>query len=157
MYDGIVASERDLTREPIDRAVWKTHPISPPVRHGYTEDSLRAVVADTKARGANRGRAAYKLAWLHRTESKIPILLSALHVNDISLLHLPAESFIEYQLRAQQRKPDRFVATAAYGDGGPWYIPIAKAYPQGGYEVSVAFCDPGVDEIMTRGIERLLS
>ena len=126
------------------------------MRSGYTEDSLRSIVADKKARGAIRGRAAYKLAWLRRTQSKVPILLSALQVNDISMLHLPAESFVEYQLRAQRHKPDRFVATAAYGDGGPWYIPTEKAYPQGGYEVTVAFCDPAIDAILTGGIERLL-
>ena len=77
-------------------------------------------------------------------------------MNGISLLHLPAEAFLEYQLRAQQMQPDRFVATAAYGDGGPWYIPIKNAYPQGGYEVSVANCSNAVDEILTRGILEVL-
>ena len=45
--------------------------------------------------------------------------------------------------RRRRSAPKRFVATAAYGDGGPWYIPTQEAYPDGGYEVSVAFCDPG--------------
>ena len=53
-------------------------------------------------------------------------------------MHLPAECFVEYQLRAQQLASSRFIATAAYGDGGPWYIPIKEAYPQGGYEVDIA-------------------
>ena len=157
VYDGIVASEENLEREPIGRITWRTHPVTPPVRNGYTEQSLLATLTDKKTAGSHRGRAAYKLAWLRRTERKVPILLSTLGVNNISLLHLPAECFIEYQLRAQRRTPDRFVATAAYGDGGPWYIPVEKAYPQGGYEVTVAFCDPKVDPIITSGIENLLS
>ncbi len=49
-----------------------------------------------------------------------------------------------------------FVATAAYGDGGPWYVPTRDAYPQGGYEVSVAFCGPKVDDVLTRGIASLV-
>lgn len=73
-------------------------------------------------------------------KKKIPITLSALHLNQTSLVHFPAESFIEYQLRAQSMTPDRFVACATYGDGGPWYIPTKESYPQGGYEVSVAWC-----------------
>ena len=77
-------------------------------------------------------------------------------MNDIKTLHLPAESFIEYQLRAQSIQPDQFIATAAYGDGGPWYIPVAEEYPAGGYEVSVAFCDPGIDAVMTQGMKSLL-
>ena len=96
------------------------------------------------------------LSWLRRLEKKTPIVLSSLSVNDISLLHLPAECFIEYQLRAQRLQPDRFVATAAYGDGGPWYIPVKEEYPNGGYEVSVAFCEPQVDPILGKAIESLL-
>ena len=97
------------------------------------------------------------MAWLDRCAAHgPPIILSGLHVNGISALHLPAESFIEYQLRAQQQAPDRFVACAAYGDGGPWYIPTKEAFPQGGYEVSVAWCDPAIDDVLTQGIEKVL-
>src|SRR4029077_17883228 len=70
--------------------------------------------------------------------------------------HLPAECFVEYQLRAQQLASSRFVATAAYGDGGPWYIPVKEAYPQGGYEVTVANCSDAVDDLLTTGIGKLL-
>jgi hypothetical protein len=94
------------------------------------------------------------LGWIDRLEKQIPIALSALHINDISLLHLPAECFVEYQLRAQELGASRFVATAAYGDGGPWYIPTKEAYPQGGYEVSVANCGEAVDDILTRASGR---
>ena len=97
------------------------------------------------------------MAWLQRLDQKQPILLSSLTINDVSLLHLPSECFIEYQLRSQQLISNRFVATAAYGDGGPWYIPTKEAYPQGGYEVSVAFCEPEVDDELTAAIRSLIS
>ena len=45
---------------------------------------------------------------------------------------------------------------AAYGDGGPWYIPVAEEYPNGGYEVSVAFCEPEVDTVLTEAMGILL-
>jgi hypothetical protein len=83
-------------------------------------------------------------------------VLSALHVNDVTLLHLPAESFVEYQLRAQELAPKRFVAVAAYGDGGTWYVPTQEAFPQGGYEVSVANSAASMDSLMSRGIRELL-
>ena len=104
-----------------------------------------------------RNRPAFELAWLQRVEKKIPIVLSSLQINDICLLHLPGESFLEYQLRAQQLAGGRFVATAAYGDGGPWYIPVKEEYPAGGYEVSVAFCSPEVDDELTMGMRGLLT
>ncbi len=90
---------------------------------------------------ASRSRPAYEIALKQRSPDK-PIVLSALHLGPVVLLHLPGECFVEYQLRAQSLAPDRFVAVAAYGDGGPWYVPVKEEYPHGGYEVSVAFCDP---------------
>ena len=96
------------------------------------------------------------LGFLRRCERKQPITLSALHVNQTTLLHLPSECFVEYQLRAQQLQPSRFVATAAYGDVGTWYVPVKEEYPNGGYEPSVAFSDPGIDDLLTRGMEQVL-
>ena len=92
-----------------------------------------------------------RIAWIQRIAARTTIVLSALHVNEAALLHLPAECFVEYQLRAQQSQPDRFVAIAAYGDGGPWYIPVKEEYPKGG-EVSVANCSDAVDDILAHGM-----
>ena len=155
VYDGIVASEKGLKPEPVGEVRWQTADILPPARATPRADELATAVADKKNALAGRNRPALQLAWLRRLQKKTPIVLSALHVNALTLLHLPAESFIEYQLRAQEAQPKRFVAVAAYGDGGPWYIPTKEEYPHGGYEVSVAFCDPEVDAIMTQGMRKL--
>ena len=64
---------------------------------------------------------------------------------------------MEYQLRAQQVRPDCFVATSAYGDGGPWYIPVKEEYPNGGYELSVTFCSAEIDRMLMDGIGYLLA
>jgi hypothetical protein len=156
IYDGIVASEKSLKPEPIAAVSWKTHEILPPTNPVFVADKLRAMVANKQNVPANRIRPAMTLGWMQRVENRTPIVLSALHVDDIALLHLPAECFVEYQLRAQQLAPGRFVATAAYGDGGPWYIPVKEEYPNGGYEVSVANCSDEVDSILSAGIRDLL-
>src|SRR5439155_24245174 len=122
----------------------------------FAPDKLREMLANQQNAAANRIRPAMTLGWIDRLEKQIPIVLSALHLGGISLLHLPAECFVEYQLHAQQMAAGRFLATAAYGDGGPWYIPVKEAYPQGGYEVSVANCSDAVDEILTGGIKAML-
>lgn len=155
VYDGIVASEQNMTRQPVADAEWRTTKILPPARKTLNAEQLAAAISNRQNPVAGRNRPAYELAWLQRLEKKIPIVLSSLRINDISLLHLPAECFLEYQLHAQELNPGRFVATAAYGDGGPWYIPTKDAYPNGGYEVSVAFCDPEVDDELSAGIRVL--
>ena len=156
VYDGIVAADSDLKREPVDTAEWRTADILPTPRRSLNASQLAAAIANKQNAVVGRNRPAFELAWLQRVEAKIPIVLSCLQINDISMLHLPAESFVEYQLRAQELAPGRFVATAAYGDGGPWYIPVKDAYPQGGYEVSVAFSEPEIDDDLTAGIRKIV-
>ncbi len=156
IYDGMVASEKQLKPEPVGTVSWKSYDILPPARGIFNEEDLKKKISNKANSVVNRNRPSYTLAWIQRLQKKIPITLSSLQMNDIKTLHLPAESFIEYQLRAQSIQPDQFIATAAYGDGGPWYIPIAEEYPTGGYEVSVAFCDPKVDDVMTQGMKSLL-
>ena len=72
------------------------------------------------------------------------------------LLHLPGESFIEYQLFAQQQCPDAFVATASYGDGGTGYIPLENSFAEGGYEPTQAFAAPESEKAMKETIAELL-
>ena len=157
MLSGIVASEAKLDPQTIESIRWETHDIFPPVDKRFDEEILMRQISDSNQRVVSRSRPSYTVAWIRRVKAMLPITLSSLHVNDVSLLHLPSECFVEYQLRVQAAVPDRFVACAAYGDGGPWYIPTADAYPQGGYAVRVAWCDPAVDQILSGGIKDLLS
>lgn len=156
VYDGIVASESKLERAPVKSLAWKTAEILPPARSSLHAQAIEMQISTKTNSVVNRNRPAYQLSWLRRLEKKIPIVLSSLHLGDVTLLHLPAESFIEYQLRAQGFAKNNFVCTAAYGDGGPWYIPVKEEYPNGGYEVSVAFCEPDIDDVMTEGMKRIL-
>lgn len=157
ILDGIVAAEKTLVPEAIESIRWETEDILPPVNPVFDEEQLMRQISDKKQRVVNRNRPSYTVAWIRRIQAKLPITLSSMHVNNISLLHLPSESFIEYQLRAQASAPNRFVACAAYSDGGPWYIPTADAYPQAGYAVSVAHCASSMDPILSGGIQSLLS
>lgn len=157
IYDGITGSEARLRPEPIRALHWSTCDILPPPSPNFDEAALLKQIADRSQPVVNRNRPAFTVAWIRRYKKGIPLTLCALHVNDVSILHLPGECYVEYQLRAQKAAPGRFVACAAYGDGGPWYIPTAEAYPQGGYSVSVAWCGPQVDHMLTEGIKRLLA
>ena len=157
MFDGITTSNATLKPELIRSFAWETEDILPPLDPRFNEEQLLVGIRNKTNRVVARNRPSYTVAFIRRLKEGIPITLSSLHVNDISMLHLPAESFIEYQLRAQAIAPNRFVACAAYGDGGPWYIPVKEAYPQGGYAVGVAWCSPQIDPLMSNGIQTLLS
>lgn len=157
IYTALVASEQDLRAQRLERVAWQTRDVLLAPRATFNEGSLMAKVQKKDNALADRIRPAMMLSFLRRCERKEPITLSALHANQTTLLHLPAECFVEYQLRAQASAPEQFVATAAYGDGGPWYIPTEEAYPQGGYEVTVAFSESTTDGTLSKGSRELLA
>ncbi len=156
LHAAMVAAGKKLRPAPLEKISWATHDLLPEVNPVFTEAGELAEVRNAANAASNRIRPAMRVSWIRRVEAEIPVVLSALHLDGITLLHLPAESFVEYQLRAQSLAPDRFVATAAYGDGGTWYVPTKEAFPQGGYEVSVANSAPETDDLLDAGMRDLL-
>jgi len=151
LNDAMTEAGAKLQPKPLNSVVWKTEKLKPEGRTTPTMEEIEAKIHRKGTRTADRNRNAFRLTWLKRCEKDDPLTLSALHLNDdVTLLHLPAEVFVEYQLAAQKAASGKFVAIAAYGDDGPWYIPNAEAYPQGGYEVSVAFSEPGIDALLSQ-------
>ncbi len=104
------------------------------------EKQLRSTNVTTATRGA-----ASRLAFLRRCEAGRKIEVGCLGLNGARILHLPGELFVEYQLAAKGARPDAFVAMAAYGDYGPWYIGTARSYDEGGYETSPSATNVGPD------------
>lgn len=116
------------------------------------EENLK-VVADVKETKVKRTIAALKLAWAQKREQVVDV--SCLDLGAASILNLPGEAFIEYQLAAQEMRPDIFVCVASYGDGGPGYIPTDKAFTEGGYEPTGAFSPPN-EGLLISTISKLL-
>lgn len=142
----------------LDSIRWTTSPFHFKPREDLDLDQIRAIATDPKASVNARNHAAMTYGWLTRCAKKRPILLGRLDLaDDVSILHLPAETFVEYQLTAQKVRPARFLATAAYGDGGPWYIPLTRSYDEGGYEPSASFVSPSTEADYHKAIAELLS
>jgi len=86
------------------------------------------------------------------------INLQCMALKKARILFMPGELFVEYQLAAKGMRPDLFVTMAAYGDGGPGYIPTAIAFEQGGkdYEYRVTYMKPEVEKILMKAMSKLL-
>jgi len=156
MHRGMVAANALLRPEPITSVEWRTQEIRPLPNPALLTAALRELVQKQPTTLVSRLRPAYKLASVRRWENQVPFVLSALHVNETVLLHLPAEPFIAYQLAAQTMRAGRPVAVAAYGDGGPWYLPTQREFPGGGYEVEHAFCAPATEDLLLGAMKQLL-
>ena len=95
------------------------------------------------------------LTYLRRHERPIPV--TCLHFGaEAAILHLPGETFIEYQLHAQAARPGAFMAVAGYGDLGPGYITLERSFAEGGYEPTDAFVSSASEAILRAAIDRVL-
>jgi hypothetical protein len=157
MLQAMTTAWKQTLRKPVKSIQWRYLAVKFPPRSeaSFGEVQSQKVLADVKASTARRNNAAFQLSWLKRI--KVPIEINCLDFDGSILnLFLPGEAFIEYQLSAQQLRPDAIVNVAAYGDGGPGYIPTAKAYLEGGYEPTVALCGPESEELLVQAIRQLL-
>ena len=122
-----------------------------PVRKSLDEETILQKLTDESLDRKKRVFAARELAWVRRAKSRHRIRLSCLRVGPVSILHMPGELCVEYQLAAQKMVPGQFVLMAAYGDDGMGYICTEIAYSQGGYETTYVSprgsqCRTGSDE-----------
>jgi hypothetical protein len=124
-------------------------------REDLEREALEAVLKNPGTTTTDRNRSAMVLSWLDRVRDR-PVALGRLDLGAVRILFLPAETFVEYQLEAQAVEPDRPLLVAAYGDGGPWYIPLARSFAEGGYEPSVAWTSRGTESTYRAAITRLL-
>jgi hypothetical protein len=78
-------------------------------------------------------------------------------LNDrVAIVNLPGETFIEYQLHAQEARADAFVAVAGYGDLGTGYITLEGSSEEGGYEPVDAFVSEKSEKIMRAAIDKVV-
>lgn len=82
--------------------------------------------------------------------------VSSYRLGPATILHLPGEAFVEYQLYAQSLRPNDFVAVAAYGQLGTGYICTDKAFAEGGYEPTQSFVGPPTESLLKASIRQLL-
>jgi hypothetical protein len=159
LRDAMELSRRQITWQPADDMDWRVEPMHFEARHDarFTPAECQTVLADPTKSGGEQFLAASLLAWHDRIAGGAAVELSRLAIGPISIVHLPGEPFVQYQLWAQQCRPDRFVCVAGYGDCGMWYVPTDAAYGEtGAYEQTWAFAAP-CEQPLKNTIARLLS
>jgi hypothetical protein len=156
LYAGMEASVASTRLVPTERLQWRTVPLSLPLRTdaGYTVEDHRARMKSLKVSPARRARAATRIAFAERINT--PLDLSIMQIGRVHILHLPGECMVEFQLFAQQLKPEDFMAVAAYGDLGPGYICTEQAFPEGGYEPTASNVAPKSEHLLKEAITKLL-
>jgi hypothetical protein len=157
VHAGMVAAWNNTRREPISKLEWSVADVKFPLRtdEKFSPERLKTVVTNSDVSSQRRLIAAIILSWIQRNEK--PVELSCLRMGKTTILHLPGEPFIDYQLFSQAQRQEDFVCVAGYGDVGMGYIPLAESYVQGGYEPTMAFIAPDSEQLLKGKIQQLLA
>lgn len=160
IYQGMENAWKKTSKLPLSGTdfSWYSTPVTLPLGKHLVESDLRSVLQNDTISNISKLTAAKHLAWLQRTKEGHQIDISSLQLGNISILNLPGELFIEYQLEAQKLKPESKVCVAAYGEYGPGYIGTKIAYSQGGYETSerASRVSEDTEEVLLQAIRQVL-
>lgn len=126
LHDAMKAAWAATTKQPLTRASFHTTPVrlEPRDGPGWTIADLTKQLDAPKP--FHQCLAAMGLSWRKRVDAGQTIDIPVLDFGTSALLVLPGEAYVEYQLFAQQQRPDAFVVTAGYGEGATGYIPTEQ-------------------------------
>jgi hypothetical protein len=158
LYQGMVAAWKATKKTPVTDVAFRSAKLELEARtsEGFSEEALmKRLTTDPKPFG--QCLAALGLSWKHRVEAGKPIDLPVLDFGTAAVALLPAEAYVEYQLAAQKLRPDSFVLVAGYGECGPGYIPIERAWAENDGNLSDwSWVNPGSEKRMTAALAAAL-
>ena len=132
LLQGMRAAFAATTRHPIHNVEFRSVPLQLPLRNsGHLQKSELEAAVQNQDDPRRQELAALGLSWAQRVEAQQPIDVPAIDFGGAVLVLLPGEMYIEYQLLAQKLKPDQFVVVLGYGECGPGYVPIERAWEEG--------------------------
>jgi hypothetical protein len=154
IHSAMAAAWKATKKTPVREAAFRSVPHALEARStvGFSEEELlKRLKDDPKPFG--QCLAALGLSWKKRVEAGKPIDLPVLDFGHAVVTVLPAEAYVEYQLMAQAARPNAFVLVAGYGECGPGYIPVERAWKErDGNLTDWCWVPPGSQEVMETAI-----
>jgi|SRR5579883_128703 len=158
MYAAMSAAWKATKKVAVKDVNFRSVPLTLEVRtsDGFSEEVLLKRLK-TDPRPFGQCLAALGLSWKHRCDAGKPIDLPVLDFGNAAIALLPAESYVEFQLAAQKTRPNSFVLVAGYGECGPGYIPIERAWKENdGNLTDWCWVNPGSEKRMMEAIAKAL-
>lgn len=154
MADGMKRAWENTVKQKVEvkNVQWITVPLFLPYNPEVAKIEGQINKMNERLLTNNLGR----LGWFKRRLEGKSIEAACLVVSDARILFMPGELFVEYQLAAKSMASDKFVAMAAYGDYGPFYIGTKEAYSEGGYEIESSPVTADSEEYILNAIHTLL-
>jgi len=115
--------------------------------------AARAVLEDAKTPKPStfrpdRLRAQRTVTLNEMTESSRLTEVQTLRLKDTVIVGVPGEVFVELGLEIKHRSPAMYTLVLELANDAIGYLPTAKAFTEGGYEVSSSLYDPNAGDIL---------
>lgn len=158
LYEAMQASWKSTRRIPIKEITFRSTPLDLKFRKTdeYTEAAMRRVLNNQTASERDRVHAAMGLSTLKRLQDGHTIDLPCVDFGDAQIVLFPGESFVGYQLLAQQMIPDSFVMSIGYGECWTGYLPTQSAFQDNFNGHSWLWVAPGAEAQITAALKRVL-
>jgi neutral ceramidase len=126
---------------------WQQSP--PTAAEVESVQALQARLADLHRQGApvesvreanlrvRRALLALETARRRSEPGPIQVEIQAIQLGPVALLSLPVEPFAEIGVAIKDKSPFAATLVSGYSNGMVGYLPVARAYPEGGYEIWV--------------------
>ncbi|NUN96709.1 MAG: hypothetical protein HUU16_11105 [Candidatus Omnitrophica bacterium] len=158
MHDAMKAAWGVTQRKALDQLAFRTTPLrlEPRSDKGFSVEELEGRMKhDLLPFG--QCLAALGLSWRKRADAGHKLDVPAVDFGGAQLLLFPAEAYVEFQLAAQEARPDSFVLVMGYGECAPGYIPIDRAFEEGDTNLTDwCWVAPGSEGRMREAIGKVL-
>jgi hypothetical protein len=158
LYAGMLAAWQATQRVPLTKLEFRSTKvrIEPRRDAGFSSAELEAKLTPATP-PHERSLAAMGLSWRQRTDAGHELDLPLIDFGSAQLLLLPGEMYVEYQLAAQQMRPDSFVLVAGFGESATGYFPIERAWAEKDHNLDDwCWVAPGSEQPMLAAIRRVL-
>lgn len=122
------------------------------VRREGSEDEIRVSTALAVQAGMRADRAR-----LYHGKAHMDWQLQAIRIGSIALVCIPGEPFTEINAEIVAGSPFSHTLFSGYSNGGFGYLPVRRAYSEGGYEVEISPFAPEAAEIVVDESLRMLN
>ena len=149
VFEYVIAPDEDVTLRVANRTVKMPLKEFPPfevadaeAKHYANElQRLRKEGSEADVRWAGmqakRSRMRAERSRIYGGKEAIELEIHGVRINDIAIIGMPGEPFVEIGLAVKGGSPFPHTLFSGYSNVGGSYIPVAHAYPVGGYEVDV--------------------
>jgi hypothetical protein len=130
--------------------------LKPRASAGFTQSGLEHTLAHA-TKPFDQCLAAMGLSWRKRVAAGRPLQIPTLDFGFATVLLLPGETYVEYQLAAQRMRPNSFVCVAGYGDAPAGYIPTEQHIVEGDTNLADwCWIEPGSETRLHKPIKQAL-